>query len=375
MLNTIHLEFVSVQTVVNGISREIPAIRDSIRKVTTVLSAIDGIPRIAADLHAVHGTIPNIADKITTVHDELPIVSGKVAAIHDELLPQMQDDMQRLLLAQSLPTSISRPDPVHGLSSIPFARNALFVGRKAQIKDLDLKLDSHKGHTRIALVGLGGLGKSQVALEYTYRRLEREPQLSVFWVHANTASRFEQDYQQIGRLAKIPGLAASVQDPKQLVKDWLSTEDAGSWLLVVDSADDTDILFGRREANEPFVLKGISEFLPQSSNGSILFTTRNKKAGVKFATAAGLIMLPKLDPADAKELLNTRSGESMSNGDQVSELLGLLEYLPLAVSQAGSYVAENSISVSDYLQVRDTKPDNWHLRTDLTYKVFSRGMC
>lgn len=320
---------------------------------TTVLNAINAIPSIAKDIEAIHGTLPDIADKITTVHDELPTVSGKVAAIHDELLPQIHDDMQRLLLAQSNSTSCSRANSAQGLSSIPYARNALFVGRNAQIEDLNSRLDWRNGHTRTALVGLGGIGKSQVALEYAYRRREREPHLSVFWVHANSASRFEQDYHQIGILA---GLSDPTQDPKQHIKDWLSTEDAGSWLLIVDSADDTDVLFGNREANQPFVLKGISEFLPQSSNGTIIFTTRNKKAGVKFATAAGLIMLPKMDRTDAKELLNARSGNVITDADGASELLDMLEFLPLAVSQAGSYIAENSISTSAYLQVGVPQP-------------------
>ena len=188
-------------------------------------------------------------------------------------------------------------------------------------------------------------------MEYAHRRRGREPQLSVFWIHASSASRFEQDFLKIGRLAGIPELDDSSQDPKQLIKDWLSSGDAGTWLLIVDSADDTDILFGNREADRPFILKGLSEFLPQSSNGSILFTTRNKKAGVKFATAVGLIILPRMDPSDARHLLQARSGQPISDGDEISDLLALLEYLPLAVSQAASYIAENSISIYEYLQM------------------------
>lgn len=188
-------------------------------------------------------------------------------------------------------------------------------------------------------------------MEYAYRRLEKEPQLSIFWIRASSASRFEQDYLQIGRLAGISGFNDSANDPKQLIKDWLSSNDAGTWLLIVDSADDTDVLFGNREADQPLVLKGLSEFLPQSSNGSILFTTRNKKAGVRFATAIGLILLPRMDPAEAAQLLKSRSGELMSDGDEIVELLDRLEYLPLALSQAGSYIAENSITISEYLQV------------------------
>ena len=188
-------------------------------------------------------------------------------------------------------------------------------------------------------------------MEYAYRRIEKEPQLSVFWVHAGSASRFEQDYLQIGKLAGISGFNESASGPKQSIRDWLSSNDSGTWLLIVDSADDTEILFGDREADRPLLLKGLSEFFPQSSNGSILFTTRNKKAGVKFATATGLITVPKMDPADAEQLLKSRSGQSMSDGDEIPELLDRLEHLPLALSQAGSYIAENSITISEYLQV------------------------
>ena len=94
-----------------------------------------------------------------------------------------------------------------------------------------------------------------------------------------SASRFKQDCLQIGRLAGIFGFNNSACDPKQSIRDWLSSNDAGTWLLIVDSADDTDVLFGNREAGRPLVMKGFSEFIPQSSNGSILFTNRNKKAG------------------------------------------------------------------------------------------------
>ena len=97
-------------------------------------------------------------------------------------------------------------------------------------------------------------------------------------------------------------------------------------------------------------LRVCPEFLPKSANGSMLFTTRNKKVGVKFATATGLVVLPEMDPADAEQLLKSRSGEFMSDGDEIVELLGRLEYLPLALSQAGSYVAENSVTVRAYLQ-------------------------
>lgn len=87
-----------MQTTIDGISQELPTIRDSHHKVTTILNRLNALPIIANEIEGIHGRLPDIADKITTVHDELPGISGKIAAIHDELLPQMQNDMQRLLV-------------------------------------------------------------------------------------------------------------------------------------------------------------------------------------------------------------------------------------------------------------------------------------
>jgi len=122
--------------------------------------------------------------------------------------------------------------------------------------------------------------------------------------------------------------------------------------MIVDNVDDSDMLFGNRKTgNTSFGSKRLSEFLPQCSNGSIIVTTRNRKVGVKFATAGGIIHLAKMDPDDAEELLQARLREEISDHDDMTNLLEALEYLPLAISQAGSYIAENSISISKYLQM------------------------
>lgn len=194
--------------------------------------------------------------------------------------------------------------------------------------------------------------KSQIALEYAYRRHERSSEISIFWVHASNASRFEQDYLQIAINAKLSGVNDPKQEIKQLVKNWLSSKESGTWLMIIDNADDSDMFFGARETGGSSLgSRRLSEFLPQCPNGSIIFITRNKKAGVKFATARGVIHLPKMDPVDAEELLKARLGEDISDRDGMTKLLELLEYLPLAISQAGSYIAENSISISKYLQM------------------------
>src|SRR6202035_1877337 len=133
---------------------------------------------------------------------------------------------------------------------------------------------------KLAITGLGGMGKTQIALELAYRVKDDHPTFSVFWVPATTAGNFEQAYLGIGRLLGIPGITDEKADVKVLVKQHLSQERTGKWLLVVDNADDIDIWFGKENSSKSTRL---IEFLPKSGQGVILFTTRNRKAAVKMA--------------------------------------------------------------------------------------------
>ena len=120
--------------------------------------------------------------------------------------------------------------------------------------------------------------------------------------------------------------------------------------MILDNADDTSLFFGTIELGNPSTSRGLSQFLPQCENGSILFTTRNKKTGVKFATK-NIIVLEKMTAAEAEELLQTRLVEKIVNQNDAASLLEALEYTPLAIAQAAAYMAENSISITEYLEL------------------------
>ncbi|KAI9772831.1 MAG: hypothetical protein M1840_008713 [Geoglossum simile] len=333
LLHNIYLEFVKVRTTIDDVSKELPAIRDTARKVTTVFKALP---------------------YITSGASMLSSLDIKIATIHDELLPAVR----ALQLNQKASIPFAKEAIVEGSFMVPFARNDSFIGQHSLMEELSAKIEKGKKHSRVALVGLGGIGqvfpshallvqdksanlinsKSQIALEYAYRRHEKSEKISIYWIHASHALRFEQDYVRIGLDLKLPGINDSGQDTKQLFKNWLSNKESGTWLMIVDNADDTNLFFGARDTRDLPSSKRLSEFLPQSPNRSIVVTTRNKKAGIKFASANGVIK-------------NFSRLEDISNQDDGTKHLGLLEYLPLAVSQAASYIAENSISISEYLQM------------------------
>ena len=146
-----------------------------------------------------------------------------------------------------------------------------FVGRESQLNELSTKLSSDTHCERVAVVGLGGVGKTQVVLEFAYRKREISPNCSVFWIPAVSSATFEQAYLQIGQLLQIPRITEKSADVKQLVKMKLSQESAGQWLLILDNADDIDMLYKRAYGDHGSL--ALSDYLSSSRHGWIIFTT------------------------------------------------------------------------------------------------------
>ncbi|EMR63167.1 putative kinesin light chain protein [Eutypa lata UCREL1] len=163
------------------------------------------------------------------------------------------------------------------------------------------------GCQRTAVAGLGGIGKTQIALETAYCIRDQYPTCSVFWVPAIDATSFEEAYRKIGKALGVQGLDDNEADVKLLVKAALSHESASEWLLIVDNADDLKLFAGST----------LADHLPFSRNGSILFTTRNHQVAI-------------------------------SDIESTKQLLEFLTNLPLAIKQASSYMARLQISTTKY---------------------------
>ena len=159
---------------------------------------------------------------------------------------------------------------------MPFGRNEDFVGRESTLRQLLERIPpgTHPDNCqRTTIEGLGGVGKTQIALEAAFRIRNEHPDCSVFWIPAVDASSFENAYREIGRALRVKGVNEDKADIKALVKAALCRESVGRWLLIVDSVDDVDLFIGS---------SGLSDYLPFSKLGSILFTTRNHEAVVRL---------------------------------------------------------------------------------------------
>jgi KaiC/GvpD/RAD55 family RecA-like ATPase len=94
----------------------------------------------------------------------------------------------------------------------------------------------------MTIYGLGGSGKSALALEFAYRAIKSHAKHLVFWVPAISRESFELAYREAGILLRIPGVMDENANIKQLVKDKLSKSSVANWLMIVDNADDSQVL-------------------------------------------------------------------------------------------------------------------------------------
>jgi hypothetical protein len=120
---------------------------------------------------------------------------------------------------------------------IPFDLIPGFVGRTVELETLKEQLLDPNGRRTVSLLGLGGIGKSRLALEVTYQIKLKDAHRSIFWIQASEVSTFERDMLEIGKKLKIPGVEDAKADVKALVKQRLNDSE-GRWLLVLDNADD-----------------------------------------------------------------------------------------------------------------------------------------
>jgi tetratricopeptide (TPR) repeat protein len=204
----------------------------------------------------------------------------------------------------------------------------------------------------MTICGLGGCGKSALALEFAYRASAQHTMRLVLWVPAISQDSFELAYREIGIRLRIPGITNDNADIKQIVKNALSSESTGYWLMVIDNADDPGVLMGRESSN--LASARLHDYLPYSSRGKILFTTRSRKVAGDL-TQNNVLELNDMSKVkgEAQQLLarQIRKPALLSDEKAVHALLEILTYLPLAIVQAAAFMNHNDISASRYISL------------------------
>lgn len=236
---------------------------------------------------------------------------------------------------------------VSGVWNVPYRRNLYFTGRDELLKRLDQQLlvetQDEPVMCRAALTqpqaikGLGGIGKTQIAVKYAYRSRKQGYYAHTIWVNAASEEAIMAGFVTIAEL--LPAFSAkNEKDQRKLltaIKRWLE-ECQQRWLLIFDNADDPVL---------------IQEYLPQTGNGSILLTTRANAV----APIGASLEVEKMGIVEGTQLL-LRRGQRLENfSDQEQKkaetIACILDGFPLALDQAGAYIEETGCGFDDYLQL------------------------
>lgn len=236
---------------------------------------------------------------------------------------------------------------------VPFEPGNTLVGRARELAEVESKLFVQGRCGKAAIAGLGGVGKSRLAMEIATRARESRPSCSVFWVQGTDVVSFDRDYLAIGRELKISGIGNDVDNTRMLLKSHLGSEDAGEWLLIIDNADDETIWTARKNPGGESVIP-LMDHLPKSRRGAILITTRNHGISEDMA-GKNNTKLGDLDTQEALSLIRERlTDPKILDVDPAASvrLVQHLTSLPLALVQAAAFINKSNISrIEDYLQL------------------------
>jgi tetratricopeptide (TPR) repeat protein len=221
------------------------------------------------------------------------------------------------------------------LWNVPIPRNPFFTGREEALGDVEKEL--HAGGL-VALTGMGGVGKTQIAAHFAYEH--RDEYSAVLWASAASQATLLSDFAAIAGLLNLP--AKDEKDQAVAVaaaKRWLEAN--RNWLLILDNASD---------------LATVHEFTPQAAKGHVLLTTKAGATGaipgieiLEMTPDDGALLLlrrAKIIKADA--LLTTAADAARGAAMEISRELG---GLPLALDQAGAYIEETGLGLSAYLEL------------------------
>ncbi|KAJ5765200.1 hypothetical protein N7520_004759 [Penicillium odoratum] len=222
---------------------------------------------------------------------------------------------------------------------VPFLENRHFTGRESTLDELKQKLFSQAHTDKLALFGLGGIGKTQIALQLAQWVKANIPDCSIFWAPAFSLESFEQACWQIAKELQIHQNLDG-ESAMELVHRHLSSEKAGKWLFIVDNADDLDLLFDE-----------LNQYLPASKKGVTFLTTRSREVAVSFAEK-DIVELHKMTTKEGITFLAKSLGEDLLSDEKLTiQLLEQLNLLPLAIAQAAHYICRNNGTIARYLEL------------------------
>ena len=248
-------------------------------------------------------------------------ISGIVSVGHHTTNVQVK---QATILPAEALSPVGDINPPRGLINLP-GRPHLFIGRDQAMADLQAALSAGNEPVVQVVHGLGGIGKSALAARYA--ATHSGDHSLVWWVTADTPTTIDAGLAALA-VALQPALSSALplEALRERALQWLACHDG--WLLVLDNVND---------------LADIAPLIGRTATGRFLITSR--VATGWHAVASAVMGLDALSRREAVDLLTRIAPRQVDGAEQLCTELG---YLPLALEQAGAYIAETGISPREY---------------------------
>ncbi|NOS90117.1 MAG: tetratricopeptide repeat protein [Methylococcaceae bacterium] len=223
------------------------------------------------------------------------------------------------------------PTPPAQLFHIPYDdAHGFYFDPKQHLAQLHSLLGSH---ARVAVCGLGGVGKTRLASHYASHH--RADYSAVLWLSALSADLFAQDYAQLA--LRLGGVADKHEQQCAYVYHWLSTHT--QWLLVIDNADDPASLNSQ-------LLQG---YLPQPATGKVLITSQLQTYSAERYFACTCLSLHSFTDQHGSQYLQQQLKLADAELASARALSNALGGLPLALAHACAYIRATQCGLAGYL--------------------------
>jgi hypothetical protein len=299
---------------------------DNIRKDLNLLKAYEDELRYETDprrLAMYRREIERQRESLTRSQQEYDELQKQVTGVPSAYMVDTADLLQQMDAKLDDVQELQPP-----IWNVPHHRNPNFTGRKGILKELRLALTSGEPAAwKQAITGMGGVGKTQLAVEYIYRH--KAEYRVIWWVRSEEPATMAADYASLAVDLNLQEKDSEDQNEMvETVKRWL--EHNPGWLLIFDNAQDTG---------------EIRNYLPQAGAGHVIITSRNPLCG----SVAKLLSARVFDRAESIEFLCKRTGqEDKKTADALADELG---DLPLALEQAGAYIGTTGIALTEYQEL------------------------
>ena len=289
----------------------------------------------------------SLSKEIRDLRKNFDELESKHQTLHDQYVSTVQDvEKMKNKDAKIATTSIE----ILYVFDAP-NQNSWFAGRLTEIKELAslLQLDdktASKSRVNIAAVcGLGGVGKTSLAIEYAH---QKKPYYTggVYWFSGEDDTKFENSVYDLA--TRLGTQSDSFMHTLSATLAIISRNE-NKWLLILDNMDQLDL-----SAN---IVKLISGPWQNGTSGHLLITTRRKPTAVahdiQYLDERGCLSLKCFDIDEGKKFLFHRVGivhdEEIDTATE--KLVREVGGLPLALEQAGAYIKSLRCTVSQYLEL------------------------